>query len=68
MNEIFLGNAPIKVAVDGGKSGIVRRGDEPFFKISNYQGMPPFFMSVVSGSEHWMFVSSSGLRIIAAWV
>lgn len=33
---------------------------EDFYKIPNSQLMRPFFMSLVSGSDHWMFVSSNG--------
>jgi hypothetical protein len=31
-----------------------------YYKISNYDQMEPFFMSLVSHSDHWMFISSSG--------
>jgi hypothetical protein len=60
MKEVYLGNSLVKVAGGGGKSGMVHRDGEPFFKISNFQAMSPFFIAVVSGFEHWMFVSSSG--------
>jgi hypothetical protein len=33
---------------------------ENFFKISNVDGMRPFFMSLVSNSNHWLFISSTG--------
>jgi hypothetical protein len=33
---------------------------ENFYCISNYDEMRPFFMSVVSDSHHWMFISSNG--------
>ena len=33
---------------------------ETFFKISNVNEMPPFFMSIVSDSNHWMFIASNG--------
>ena len=33
---------------------------ESFFKISNNDEMRPFFMSIVSASNHWMFISSNG--------
>jgi hypothetical protein len=39
-----------KVAIDG----------EQFFKISNNDEMRPFFMSIVSASNHWMFIASNG--------
>ncbi len=35
-------------------------GDEIFYKISNVDDMPSFFMSIVSDSNHWMFISSNG--------
>lgn len=34
--------------------------NETYFKISNSDEMRPFFMSIVSDSNHWMFVSSNG--------
>ncbi len=38
----------------------VQIANERFYKISNYDGMRPFFMSIVSDSNHWMFISSNG--------
>tara|TARA_R110002051_G_scaffold145240_1_gene218106 strand:+ start:55161 stop:58586 length:3426 start_codon:yes stop_codon:yes gene_type:complete len=34
--------------------------NEKYFKISNNDEMRPFFMSIVSDSNHWMFISSNG--------
>ena len=33
---------------------------ENFFKIENVDSIRPFFMSIVSASNHWMFISSNG--------
>lgn len=33
---------------------------EPFYKISQVDRMRPFFMSIVSDSDHWLFISSNG--------
>ena len=33
---------------------------ETFYKIENYDRMAPFFMSIVSSSDHWLFISSTG--------
>lgn len=33
---------------------------ENFFRISNHDEMRPFFMSIVSDSNHWIFISSNG--------
>lgn len=35
-------------------------GNEVFYKISNVDTMDPFFMSIVSDSDHWMFIASNG--------
>ncbi|MGK0254891.1 MAG: hypothetical protein ACI9OE_002406 [Mariniflexile sp.] len=34
--------------------------NENYYKISNSDKMRPFFMSIVSDSNHWMFISSNG--------
>ncbi len=33
---------------------------EMYYKISNSDAMRPFFMSIVSDSNHWLFISSNG--------
>ncbi len=38
----------------------VEIGQESYFKISNSDAMDPFFMSIVSDSNHWMFIASNG--------
>ncbi|MDT0558454.1 hypothetical protein RM697_07340 [Ichthyenterobacterium sp. W332] len=38
----------------------VKINNENYFKISNSDAMRPFFMSIVSDSNHWMFISSNG--------
>lgn len=35
-------------------------GNEHFYKISDSDALRPFFMNVVSDSDHWMFISSNG--------
>lgn len=34
--------------------------ENTFFKIENYNQMNPFFMTVVSNTDQWMFISSTG--------
>lgn len=59
-NEIFLGHQKLNFA-DAEVSGEeLKIGNESFYKISNFDGMRPFFMSIVSNSNHWMFISSNG--------
>lgn len=38
----------------------VTLGGEVYFKISNSDAMRPFFMSIVSDANHWLFISSNG--------
>ena len=33
---------------------------EQFYCIRHYDRMPPFFMSIVSSADHWLFISSTG--------
>ncbi|MFL1010553.1 hypothetical protein [Flavisericum labens] len=42
------------------KGGLVDFENEDYYKIENSDAMRPFFMSIVSDSNHWMFVSSNG--------
>lgn len=50
---------------EGAREGVVDgrlvdlAGDR-YYRIGNYDRMDPFFMSVVSDSDHWMFLSSRG--------
>ncbi len=39
---------------------LVKYENEQWFKISHCDAMRPFFMSVVSDSNHWMFIASNG--------
>ena len=39
---------------------LVQINGEDFYKIANNDAMRPFFMSIVSDSNHWMFISSNG--------
>ncbi len=38
----------------------ITRDNERYYAIRNVDKMPPFFISVVSNSDHWLFVSSTG--------
>ena len=57
---IFLGQTPrlpTSVEVSGEYVSLL---GEKFYRIRNYDGMSPFFISVVSSSNHWLFISSTG--------
>ncbi|WP_394240769.1 hypothetical protein [Vibrio astriarenae] len=38
----------------------IDKSGERFYKISHVDQMAPFFISVVSSSDHWLFISSTG--------
>ena len=40
--------------------GFVDVDGERYYAIRNVDRMPPFFVSVISSADHWLFVSSSG--------
>jgi hypothetical protein len=58
--RVFLGESVIRLPGPPGGGEWVERDGERFYRIANYQTMSPFFMSVVSGYDHWLFVSSTG--------
>jgi hypothetical protein len=39
---------------------IFRHDDELWYRIERHDQMPPFLLSVVSGFDHWLFLSSTG--------
>jgi len=45
------------LAVEG---SIVEFEGESYYRITNHDAMAPFFMSLVSDSDHWLFISSNG--------
>jgi hypothetical protein len=55
-----VGKAPLHPRPAAVEGGLVEIGGEPFYRIVNYDAMPPFLMSLVSDSDHWMFLSSTG--------
>ena len=57
---IASSNKEIKEANKVVDMNIVDFDNEIYFKISNHDAMRPFRMSIVSQSNHWMFISSNG--------
>lgn len=58
--NIYLGNQPLNTNNNPIAGEEVEINGERYFKISNTEEMRPFFMSIVSHSDHWMFISSTG--------
>lgn len=57
---LHIGNSILKSEVKTVQGEFTDFDGEIFYKISNYDQMQPFFMSIVSDSDHWMFLSSNG--------
>jgi hypothetical protein len=57
---LYLGKTPIvenNTTISGEYTSIE---GEDYYVIRNYSGMRPFFMTLVSASDHWLFISSTG--------
>lgn len=60
MEELFVGNTKLKSEKRVPDGQFVQWGDEKFYQIRNYDFMDPFFISIASESNHWMYISSTG--------
>ena len=59
-NSIYIGEKKADLTLKKVKGEEINVEGESFYKISNSDFMRPFFMSIVSDSDHWMFISSNG--------
>jgi hypothetical protein len=57
---LFIGDTPYKSTATQVDGEYVTLLGETFYRIHNYDAMPPFFMTVVSSSDHWLFISTTG--------
>ncbi|MDD5571864.1 MAG: hypothetical protein PHD97_12010 [Bacteroidales bacterium] len=57
---VFIGETKQKKNNSAVTGEYLKIDDEYFYKIGNYNLMPHFFVSIVSNSDHWMFISSNG--------
>jgi hypothetical protein len=57
---IYLGKNKADFQTQEVKGEMINFENEVYYKISNSNEMRPFFMSIVSDSDHWMFISSNG--------
>lgn len=58
--KIYLGDTYLDCNEPQVKGGFVEMDGEKFYKITNYHQMPDFFMTIVSDSDHWNYISSNG--------
>jgi len=60
MGDLFIGENRITSELKEVNGGFVEIGGEKFYQIKNYDRMSPFFISIASDSDHWMYISSTG--------
>jgi len=60
LSPIFIGDTKQQRQNKPVSGGYVDLFDKPYYRISHYDAMPAFFMSLVSSSNHWMFIASTG--------
>lgn len=60
MSNIFIGNNPVITGKQEVEGQFVLIDDEKYYQITNYDSMQPFFISLASDSNHWMYISSTG--------
>ena len=58
--EILVGINKLSIEENPVNGGFVEYQGESFYKIANFDMMDPFFMTILSNSDHWMFISSNG--------
>ncbi|MEQ9188428.1 MAG: hypothetical protein RLP15_11880 [Cryomorphaceae bacterium] len=59
-NEVRLGLTPLHIEDKEIKGGYTTLDGEDYFVIDHFDRMPPFFMTIVSSVDHWLFISSNG--------
>lgn len=60
LQNLYLGNNFLHLKPKAVSLEVVTLNNEIYFKMVNYDHMEPFFMTVVSDTDHWLFVSSTG--------
>ena len=58
---IYIGDTILHLPQQGIEGEFVSIQGEMYYRIKNYDAMGPFFMSIVSRSDHWLFISSTGV-------
>lgn len=59
-HSIFIGNNRAHFSEKETAGKLLTIDNETYYKITNSDQMRPFFISLISDSNHWMFISSTG--------
>ncbi|WP_231631452.1 hypothetical protein [Halolactibacillus sp. JCM 19043] len=60
LRDLYLGTSFLYQNSKAVSLKMMTLNNETFFKIEHVNQMTPFFMTVVSDTDHWLFVSSTG--------
>lgn len=60
MNDLFIGKNPIQSAITAVEGHFVSIHGEKYYRIGQYDALTPFFISLASDSDHWMYIASTG--------
>ena len=58
--DILIGNTRLQKQTRSPTGAYVELLGETYYRIAHYDQMPPFFMSLVSSADHWLFIASTG--------
>jgi len=58
--QINLSNLSLNIASKAVDGGYVSLFGEDYYRIGNYDSLDPFFITLVSSSNHWLFISTTG--------
>ncbi|MFK7952381.1 MAG: hypothetical protein AB8B73_06010 [Ekhidna sp.] len=56
----YINSLPLAQLPSDSQGDFVQIGDHEYYRISNYDHIRPSFISLVSHSDHWMFISTTG--------
>ena len=60
MDNFFIGNNQVKSVQQEATGQFILMDGEKFYQIKNFDSMQPFFISLASDSNLWMYISSTG--------
>lgn len=60
VSPIVIGNIPLKQTEKRVQGEYLTLAGEAYYRISNFDAMEPFFINLVSSSDHWLFIASTG--------
>jgi len=57
---VLTAGSKVPLSCEAAEGSFVDIRGERYYRLAHYDAMPPFFMSIVSDSDHWLFISSNG--------